>query len=445
MNSLQKRFGFGLGCVIFLLGVSACQPAPHSAASAPPVPASWVIGSESEAEGATPPVSAPNLVTDNGEVSDPGDSDAETDAEAPTLADTTKALFATQASSLETLPAPAKTPWKLAAVMTDLSISASGWLGFLVQKGTPSVTTVWRKQYPAKHAPDAVFSETESAADLVVGPETTSVDIERDLEPSVRALVSTGGVRNETNLRRNLLSAAADFQNVTTLLSTVNPKGQWWVSRFRLDFAVDVSGNVTPAVTLGAEAKVRFEWHRLRAKRPTPAAQALARNAFAGRPGLAENLVAFADHLGNDLSEIADGSSVKAKGFRAYGYRVGLGITAKGNVGVAKAVGTLTGHLYFARDVSKPVVHPKPTEGGEMLLVTNENDFGKIDRRAFRKGLRKALRIGRFFARHADQARGKWKIHELRTGFDLSLGGKTGIVTVGGVASTEISFYNENF
>jgi hypothetical protein len=98
--------------------------------------------------------------------------------------------------------------------------------------------------------------------------------------------------------------------------------------------------------------------------------------------------------------------------------------------------------------VTKPVVHPKPSEGGATMNLISDagpQNVIPIDRQAFRRGLRKALRIGRFFARHADKARGKWKIHELRTAFDLSFGGKTGVVTVGGVAATEISFYNLKF
>jgi hypothetical protein len=443
MNSKKQVLKSAWILSVLVLAFVGCQKAPTKNTEKPPVPTNWVIGSENESETETV-----RAVTDGTE----GDDDQLSDAEAPTLADTTQELFNTQASSLNALPTPAKAPWRLSAVMTDLTISASGWLGFLVQKGSPAVTTIWRKQYsgspPAVSSPAAlVADETIPAADLQVGPESTPGDIERDLEPSVQALLATGTIKGETNLRRNLLAAAQDFQNTTILLASVKPKGQWWVSRFRLDFVVDVSGNVTPAVGIGAEARVRFEWHRLRPKAsPAPTPKTLV--AFSRTPGLAENLVGFAGNLADDLSEIADGSAVSAKGFRAYTYRVGLGISAKGNVGVAKAAGTLTGHLYFSRDVTKPVVHPKPSEGGATMNLISDagpQNVIPIDRQAFRRGLRKALRIGRFFARHADKARGKWKIHELRTAFDLSFGGKTGVVTVGGVAATEISFYNLKF
>lgn len=418
--------------LLFLFTAFGVSQTSESRAAAPPVPADWLIGSENETEPETY-ASGP-------------DEDSEAEA-SPTLSETMNHLFDAQAVALDGTAVPAKTPWRLAAVMTELSVSASGWLGFLVQKGTPSVTTVWRRQQPVPVAGAASFDADEESEGTSLRPEMTRAEVENALEPAVRALLASGAIRGEANLRHGLQIAAEDFQNSVALLSATTSKGQWWISRFRLDVAVDASGNVSPAVTLGAEAKVRFEWHRLQEKKveaPAPSP----RFAFTSGTGLGESLATFATNLADDLSEIADDEATSVKGFRAYGYRVGLGITKKGNVGVAKASGALTGHLYFSRDVKKPVVRPKPLAAGDSILLVDdakEDRTRKVERRVFRKGLKKALRIGRFFARRASKNRGKWRIYELRTGFELSYGGKTGIAKVNGLAATEIAFYNQNF
>jgi hypothetical protein len=142
-----------------------------------------------------------------------------------------------------------------------------------------------------------------------------------------------------------------------------------------------------------------------------------------------------------DVAAAALGAQeLRSTGFEPYQFRVGVGYTEKGSIGIAKAQGTILGQLYFSRDVKKPTVHPSPSP-----LASRDEPSN------FRKGLDRAFRIAAVFARGAQRSASNakpslhWKVFEMRTSFDLSPTENLGLAEVGGVGSTEVNFYNENF
>jgi hypothetical protein len=298
-------------------------------------------------------------------------------------------------------------------------------------QGAPTVISSWRKQNPK--TPDA----ESNRADLVVTAESTAGDLEKQLEPAIRAALATGAIRDEGALRSNLFHKAHEFLLIAQVLERT-PQEKWWASRFRLDIGIDASGKVTPVTSVGVESRFRFEWHRIMKKTAENSPNK-------PLPSVDRGVYEFVTHLAEDLVELsAEAEPLQKLGFEAHTFRVGIGHSTEGNIGIAKSKASVTGHIYFATDVKKPVVNP-PNKPGTVVVLTSEKSVLKLDRGKFRKGLRKAMKISHFFARGAAQGKGKWKVYELKTGFDLSVSGSVGLVTVGGTGTTEIAFYNRRF
>ncbi|MBI3556953.1 MAG: hypothetical protein HY074_11875 [Deltaproteobacteria bacterium] len=355
------------------------------------------------------------------------------------------------------------TAWHAEYFATDLSISASGLLGALTWKGSPSVQVFWRRQNEArKPAVPALPPEKTEVPSLNITSDMPEGQISAQLEPAIRAMVAGGKINDENALRKNLTAAAENFQAVVAGLEK-DPGFQWWVSRFRLDVTIDVSGKVNPFLGMGAETKFRFDWARIQAKQGAVTRQ---RKLAAADARVKSNLEEFVRATAADLEAITASGKV-ATGFQMYQFRVGIGATATGTIGIVKGTGSVLGQIYFAQNVKKPVVHPRESVDDYVNVIEAEHSKAhmnfaeangiafdssadevvyKVERAKFRKGIERALKMGSFFAARASQKPGRrWKVFEMRPAFDLSLTGALGLVTVGGLASVELDYYNENF
>lgn len=369
-------------------------------------------------------------------------------------------------------------PWRAEYFMSDLSLTAGGHIGVLALRGTTTVRAYWRRQGP-KENKTMEFESTEQSE----GPsEEPTIEIQADmseaqlvkqLEPAIHAAVATKKVKDTPELRKTLLNAAQDFQAIATAIPTQQQNLPWWVSRFRLDVMIDAAGRAEPIGLAGGEVRFRFEWFRLRR---TQKAMMPMTTLSERTEKIRKSLATFINGTANDL-EMAF-SNHNSFGFKAHQMRMGLGISAKGNIGVVKGAATIVGQIYFTRNVQRPVVRPRTLElkeNEEPILIIDRNPAPaemawatqhgisyetntaevnssakevtyKIDRSVFRKGLKKASRIGAFFAQRAAKVKpGAWKIYELRTAFDASLGGGIDLVTLAGTGTAQISMWNENF
>ncbi len=450
------------------------------------IPAAWHVLPENSS---AVTVNTQNLASNSEENSEPNpklDAAVSTYVDATSNAlvdakDPSQQFARNYAASLAQLPD--QVPWHMEYFISELGVSASGILGSLILKGTPSVIFMWRKQNPAAPTPAQPAMVAESRAQDDVKPEgelqltnaTSEEEMTMQLEPAIRAAVASGRVKDGDRLRKGLLAAAQDFQSLASTLGD-NPGLEWWASRFRLDLTIDGSGKISHVLTVGGDLRFRFEWHRVMKK--TPAFQP--RN-LATMPLQQTRLHDFVVAMSQDLSALSDAKDNEVpSGFKAYSFRVGIGVTAKKDIGVVKGTAGLIGHVYFSRDVAKPKVNPKPLYSAPLTSVTEipviegyespktveyalangikfdretQRNGGaldqivyKVNRKKIREGLRKAGKIASFFGKHASEAnRGKWKVYELRTGFDLSVSGKVGMVELGGQATTQINFYNQNF
>lgn len=413
------------------------------------------------------------------------------------LTDSVDALFAANAEALEAGDQEAQSflsplmvdtndkknkpkdwvPWRAEYFMTDLSLTASGMLGVLALKGTTTVRAFWRRQGPVQPKLNELenpIEETLAHQDPIIEiePYDSDAQIMKQLEPAIRAAVATKKVQDTPDLRNNLLKAAHEFQTIASAIPANKEDLPWWVSRFRVDILLDAAGRVEPVGLVGGEVRFRFEWHRLRrTQKAMPRLMLASERSEKIRDSLSRFITATAQDL-----EVAF-SDHENYGFKAHQMRMGIGITAKGNIGVVKGAASIVGQIYFTRHVERPIVRPRTLElnnSEEPIEFIDRNpkanelawaqqngisyemqpkaakDFTevvyKIERKKFRQGLIKTAKIGGFFAKRASRVKpGSWRIYELRTAFDASIGGTFDLVTLAGTGTAQISMWNEKF
>ncbi|MGZ3742984.1 MAG: hypothetical protein ACXWRA_03905 [Pseudobdellovibrionaceae bacterium] len=376
------------------------------------------------------------------------------------------------------------TPWHLEFATTELSLSASGGIGVLSAKGTPTIQAYWRKQnkISKEKSTTPILEEKSSNPGLIAmdfDPGQDEKAVLQSIEPMAKAALATGKIKNETVFRSELQKTAKEFYYLTNNLN-VSPGSAWWLSSFRFDLLVDGSGRIiaNPLLSVGGEVRLRFDFKRIKNQKPVPPVNLpphsptiLSNNL----ENLRKDMQGFIASMAKDL-EIGFADGDKTKGLQAYNFRIGIAFTAGGNIGVIKGSAGAWAHLNFSRDVSAPIVNPPKVlvqnlaEDNTPLYVIEANapqahiEYAKlnqipfemtankgevsyqVDRKAFREGLTKAAHIGIFFAdKGVKVVSESWKLWQLRTGFDMSLTGKVALVTFGGTVSSDITFYNKNF
>jgi hypothetical protein len=306
--------------------------------------------------------------------------------------------------------------------------------------------------------------------------------MDSQVDDAVRSVMATGRVRNESRLRAELKKAVADFRSVTSILDTNAAGSLWWPSRLRLDMVVAASGKVNNVLTsVGGSVRIRIEF--LRALNPATKPQKPAMVASTDRRSVEarRSLNEFVNIVASELNYIS-ATNKDLQGIKPFVFSVGIGMTAGGAFGVAKTSGQVIGYLCFANGVSQPSRAAKPapvmlSDEGTVTMIEDtpsqehldfansnriENDLTiserihnrivravyKVERKGFRKGLEHAFKMSFFFARHAHRRPtevGHWGLIELRTGFDMSMGGKLPLVSFTGLATTQVAMYNEEF
>ena len=357
-------------------------------------------------------------------------------------------------------------PWRAEMFMTDLALSAGGLLGVLTTKGTATVRAYWRKQY-AKAPFVNPDDQVEDKGAIHFSENSTSTDIKKQIEDAIHIGVQAKKIVDTPILRTELFKAAEDFQALAFILDSTPTNTTWWVQRFRVDFSVDGSGHVNPKVTVGGEVRFRFEWHRIKRSIGTKNKLYSGTNKIMNQTELQK----FVKNMSEDIDEAFP--YIPEAGFQAHTMRMGIGVSAKGNIGVMKGSVGVVGQIYFTRDVKRPTKYPKTHFNDEPILIIERNPtpnhimfaqstgsnfelsettdhikeaIYKVNRENFRKGLKKAAKISKFFIDRAAKQKGEgWKIFELRTAFDASVSGELDMAIIQGAVTAQINFFNQNF
>lgn len=353
--------------------------------------------------------------------------------------------------------------WSLQACMLDITISASGAIGVLVAKGEATAQLYWRKKKEQARASEEALANEEP--DLAFSVADTREQIEAKLEPLVQAILSTGDVKNAEALRKNLRDTVFDHHLIAQYLM-FNPGSSWWLSRIRLDFSIDVSGMVQPAIYVGGGVRIRLEWDR----NSYVAANDMRLVGSAQTRKIGDNLKKLVEELSREMNGLK-WNDLQSSGFELSQLKFGLGLFAEGKAGVVKIGGSLWGFVYFAPNPTFDGVVPLPAvEQTSIALIdytgnqkweayankvgvpyerTPNRDgsnghtttYSVIGER-FRKGLERAVQMGAKLASKSVSSSKdrKWEIYQIKTEFGLSLAGSAGLIKIGGGGALELVF-----
>lgn len=368
--------------------------------------------------------------------------------------------------------------WHLGNLSTELGVTTGGLFGILGIRGTANVMLFWSKRprsfsafsEASDHLSD---SASDSTSDSAVGVTQTipiqaqisenSTDpneaLRKELEPVVR-IAQTRGVRNPAALRRNLLRAALEFQELTRVLDT-SPQPKWIVEAFRFDFTIGASGKLMPVTSVpasvGGEARFRFEWHK----------KANTFSALSPRSKAADSLARWLASMQSCLSTLSTG----VFGFRTTSFQFGIGLSADATIGLAKGSTSAIGLIKFVLNPAwrdgVSIARNTMTSDDEMLIIERNPEAShleyavtnliplqitkeglqpstaiyRVKLTAIQKGLTQAIKIANFFANPTHRLkRGSWKVTDIKAAFDLSIGGSLGLVTVGGIGTVGLDF-----
>jgi hypothetical protein len=282
--------------------------------------------------------------------------------------------------------------------------------------------------------------------------------------------MASGRIEKSANvkaeLRKNLRQHLRKFRDLTSGIEEAPTDLSWYVGKVRFDLEISATGRVKFG-SVGGDVKIRLEWFHVQKKSTVLVPRANPQNQNQN-----QSLRELAQAISEDLTAAGTRSSVPT--FKTTYVYLALGMTASGNVGVAKGSASAVGTIYFmpaekpARqrlfapqakmsqaswyiiDSDSRSLRYAKNQGIEtvsaMGLTGDNTTLFKANRQVFREGLRKAMRISDFFADRAAQAQdSEWEIFKLRPTFALSVSGGLSLVTLTGTATVQIELQNRNF
>jgi hypothetical protein len=363
-------------------------------------------------------------------------------------------------------------PWHLQGIIASFGISADGIFGSLVGAGEAAVKGVWqRTDMPQKELKVADGKK----ADLVVTSASKPADVSRQLEPALRAALATGLVKKPDLLRARLMKMGEQFRVLSQALATTRFFRGWKVENYRLEVGFSAEGEVASVGSVGAAVRFRFDWEKSVAETS---------DSSSVTPALGQSMREFVQTMVEDIeASVEQTRGLSRSGYELEEVRVGLGITAGGEIGIADSEVSAMGSITFARDEGEQSQVQTSSEnltefvslvsssvdadqmryaaqvGTPFTLTRALNESIKsaavsgssnrilyrVNRHRFRKGLARAIQLGSFFAKMAGSARAsKWQLEEIETEFEVSVGGTVGVATVSGDGAVILTFAKKN-
>lgn len=362
------------------------------------------------------------------------------------------------------------TPWHLDGMIANFAVSGGGLFGPLMLDGEASVKATWRrvaKKKSATHGFAAKAAVAKKPAAFKFRSAMTDKDIAKMLEPAVRSAVATKAVRNERAFRHNLNQQGKSFAKMARLMNRVPSRRGWHVHGYELKLAFTAEGQVSATMGVGGSLAVYFKWEEEEKSSLLEAEPLLGLDEV-----LFGNLVSFTRTMASLIPEaLNDAAEIRRSGFELEEFTVGIGLTVGGDIGVASVEGSVDGKMIFASDnndhgftdseinadqqgsgedfvpmVASQVPSQEHLAYAQMVGTSIESLASgqmvyRVARSRFRSGMKEALTMGAYFAgegRKEDTA--SWKLAELETEFQASIGGDVSIVTVSGRGNFALIF-----
>jgi hypothetical protein len=429
----------------------------YSTAFAGPIPAAWIR--DEEARESTPFSFSSRFSSLVSGVSDSGASrDVEDLGEATKIYD--NILDAKSDVVENSSGVSGKHRWYLQGISTEIGVSYDGQFGILGSSGEATadlyfvrtkevVRELQKKYYGASTPPGgrgqpvlppSGRADADGAEDAIsFNSHMSRAELGRAVESVVTMADRSGKISNLSRFRRRLLTKVLDFGRVAGDLQHVQKWSAWYPYKFQLEIDFEASGDVLPYMQAGAAFRAYLEWEIIE-KKNTQHADTFSAESISDASTLSDNSRMLIG-LGQDLSTL-DELSVARQSYELVAIRIGLGVTAEGNMVVADAQGAAIGSVFYRRDRSKNQSAPGLSSSSDILpIVSGDNRVYQASHKYFQKSLKKTIKIADFFARGALRNEERRKLKGKPSSFELkfielemtlSLNGGLGLATVGG-------------
>ena len=394
------------------------------------------------------------------------------------LAKQVDAVFSANQEALENNePKKPNDSWKLQRYGFDLAVSLEGLIGVLIGEGEASVKTFWkRRESSAKRDDRNSRGRSDKKSNLKpfsrenllvhFDGKTDSVELSSRMD-AVTEVAARAGVKNASKVRQNLISKAKYFQWVGKNLdcNAVSQSG-YQLGEYKQRLGIDVEGEVFSIISAGVLVQFDLTWEIHRDESACPGAESVAESVSGSvrdqpqRDWFGRRRPSLERFLKNAMADIESQSDrIKAieetEGIKLTEFYLELGVTVEAEFGIAHTAISSVGKLIFARsegaeDKRSGVGESADGSSDELPIVTSLRDSGSLDiakgsRNVFRKGIRRALKMSRFFAARARRAHGNnWELYFIEPEFELALHGGIGLVSVEGNAAIAFEFERES-
>ncbi|MEZ4742998.1 MAG: hypothetical protein R3B45_11210 [Bdellovibrionota bacterium] len=349
--------------------------------------------------------------------------------------------------------------WRLTDLILRLVIGAKGPIGLLVGSGRASAKVYWHKVSNDLSKGADSGEVLENAKEFEITDNMSREEINSLINDIVDATVATGKIEDEQLLKRGLNEKISEFHSLVTGISPQDGN-KWKVSRYMLGLSVSASGMVTAGVAVGGDIRLRFTFKNTGSNR-------INLNFTEEQQKRRSELTSLLSTLANDFSQ-TDDVEIAQQNFYLKTFRVSIGMSVSGSIGVVKAGGNITGHVYFERVKENPL-NKSTTKGHNTVKLLDEIpmidssdnlntlEFAKansisfvdspssrsrlfrVNRNAFRKGIKKSYKISSFLAKAGNKfLNEKWNLNRIKPQFQFSIAGPISLIKLSGIVGLEL-------
>ncbi|MCO4795055.1 MAG: hypothetical protein KC493_15165 [Bacteriovoracaceae bacterium] len=327
-----------------------------------------------------------------------------------------------------------KSGWYLAGMKTILGLTLKGKLGIKSWGGKKAIELNWKKRDSKKG-----LEETENNVDTFNFSEyKSSEDALTEIEPFISSLVESGKVNDEKSLRNNLRSKINEFYQVAKGAESAAPQA-YRPHKIRLDLTVGADGSVNGLfVKVGGDIRLRFEWSRKNFYQKE--SETLKSKITKQTEKLLNGL---ASEIGKAIEEEPAAKTLKLKEFK-----VGVGVSVSGSVGVAKVSASIVPQVYFKKVTLLEKAEEVSVEEIPFLTDDKSNELKFVSSTRIRKGFKKSIRFAEYFQKKFNKKKyrkSKWAVHTIKPSYTFDLSGDVGVVSLKGLATFELAYVNNKF
>ena len=334
---------------------------------------------------------------------------------------TTKSLDRAFRSFNRKLKNHKKSSWKPVAIATSFSLTSQGRFGILATTGTASAGLVWmHKSYNPGPKTDIPFSDNlqHQIPDYDL---SCRENLKSEIQPAVEAAYKTGLIHApKSTVEESLLEAGRQLLEATDGISVNN---QTWSPRaLQMSVHLTAGGRWSNIVSASTVISLNLAW----------------RNRPRGNPF--KKPTALTILLNNLSKEIDAAIRMSPQDLTPAAVRVAIGANINGDIGIGFGGTGIQFEVILGKD-TKPKPQSLKTAQIRLASARHTNQFiqfkngssesSVIPRPKFQKGLRKALKISKFFVKRARSFQNSWKPRAIFIGFQIAMSGDLTLVTAG--------------